>query len=68
MKYVSRNKSERFKSTYEFYDVSQKVTANGWVLPKAGYSAFRQPIPELIYFLFAEDNICCQIEFRRPDN
>jgi hypothetical protein len=31
--------------------LSQKMAANVKVLPKAGYSAFRQPIPKLIYFL-----------------
>jgi hypothetical protein len=28
-----------------------KIATNVSVLPKAGYSAFRQPIPKLIYFL-----------------
>jgi hypothetical protein len=27
------------------------MTANGSVLPMAGYSMFRQPIPKPIYFL-----------------
>jgi hypothetical protein len=27
------------------------MTPNVSVLPKAGYSVFRQPIPKLIYFL-----------------
>jgi hypothetical protein len=31
--------------------VLSKVAYNGSVLPKAGYSVFRQPIPKLIYFL-----------------
>jgi hypothetical protein len=36
-----------------------KVTANGSVLPKAGYSVFRQPIPKLIYFQWLKITFCC---------
>jgi hypothetical protein len=38
------------------------------VLPKAGYSAFRQPIPKPINDLKVEGKNQCLIEVRRPDS
>jgi len=42
--------SDKLTSNYNLA-VSKQIATSGSVLPKAGYSAFREPIPKPIYFV-----------------